>query len=548
MNLRRPGFAATSGTTTRLVFWLGLAIVGVFACWVRIRGLPSLFFSMDVSHPIAKALDILQGGSLPWRGEAVCFHFGALQTWFLVPILAISGRLRDAVVLNAVIHALGVLPMALAGRRLGGWTTGIVAAVFYACWPVLVLHPCEGAWTYQAPVFLALASMACARALTGGTRADVLAMSAAMACAVHFHPFALAPIVGVVVVAPRLVKIHDWKTLAAATALFVAILVPMIVDNAQTIFGERTNEGCSLIQATTGSTWQLVARSVLRVGLGWPRWAEIAVLLALPFGAVWLAVRRRPLEAGGLIVMWALAQFLAISVMAKVLEYMEPYHAAVLVPCLALALSWLVVGLPEAMFPRQGAWRAAAAFWTLPLLAFGAVRASDRAHDEGRPDPGQLEVIDRVDTAICQHAGANPVSIVLLADSNVVSMGEIVIFNADLWLRGAMPPEPADRAAPARPTYAVVTLREETWQDWGEGDSPESLLRLDTRGETVLEVLAFSDAATALSWLRRGCSLVEQWPGLDVSDLSKSLGGLAASEDFFDDPSLSQMEILCRAR
>ncbi len=518
----------------------------VFACWVRIQGLPSLFFSMDASHPISRAVDILQGTTFPWRGEAVCFHFGALQTWILVPILALSRRMEDAMVLNAVFHALGVVPMAVAGRRVGGRMTAVLAAAVYACWPLLVLHPCRGAWTYHAPLFLACAAMAAALALEGRSRVHVVVMAAAMACAIHFHPYALAPVAAAVVLVPRLARLHGWKTLVVGAVVGAAILAPMVVDNAQTMFGDRPNEGCSLVPPTPGPLLGLLLQSVLRVGIGWPVWAEVLVLLALPCGAAVLAARRAPLDPGGLVVLWALLGYAVVAIMAKILSYMAAYHAAVLVPVHALALAWLATRLfPAPAEPGVGRWAARAVpLLVAALLLAGAVRASSDALVNPRPGTGSMAVVAQVGEVIHQHRGAAATSVVLVSDAAVVSMGEVLIYNADLWLRGDRAPEPPPDERFASPAYAVVTLRDETWQAWGDAD--ERLLTLSPRDGITLAVLAYTDHKEALAGVRRMCGLLDAWPDLEISDLSRSLGGLALEEDYVGGQASSQVEVLCR--
>jgi hypothetical protein len=528
------------------VTWASVVLLLVFACWVRIQGLPSLFFTMDASHPISRAVDILQGGALPWRGEAVCFHFGALQTWIFVPILALSRRMEDAMVLNAVFHALGVVPMALAGRQVGGRMTAVLAAAVYACWPLLVLHPCRGAWTYHAPLFLACAVMAAALALEGRSRVHVVIMAVAMACAIHFHPYALAPVAAAVVLVPRLAKLHGWKILVVGAIAGAAILAPMVVDNAQTMFGDRPNEGCSLVPPTPGPLLGLLLQSVLRVGIGWPVWAEVLVLAALPCGAAVLVARRAPLDPGGLVVMWALLSYAVVAIMAKVLSYMAAYHAAVLVPVHALALAWLATRLFEASGDQRLARWAGRVVPLLmaALLGLGAIRASSDALVDPRPGTGSMAVVTQVVEAIHHHRGSSATSVVLVSDGAVVSMGEVLIYNADLWLRGdRVPPPPPDERF-ASPAYAVVTLRDEAWEAWGGTD--ERLLTLTPREGTTLAVLAYADHKEALAGVRRLCGLLDTWPELEISDLSRSLEGLALAEDYVGGPASSQVEILCR--
>lgn len=528
------------------VTWASVALLLGFACWVRIHGLPSLFFSMDASHPISRAVDILQGLTLPWRGEAVCFHFGVLQTWILVPILALSRRMEDAMVLNAVFHAMGVVPMAVAGGRAGGRVTAILAAALYACWPLLVLHPCRGAWTYHAPLFLACAAMAAVLALEGKSRVHVVIMAAAMACAVHFHPYALAPVAAAVVLLPRLLKLHGWKIFVVGAIVAAAILAPMVVDNAQTMFGDRPNEGCSLVPPTTGPIFALLLHSVLRVGLGWPVWVEVLVLLALPCGAAVLAARRAPLDTGSLVVLWAVLSYVVVAVMAKLLSYMAAYHAAVLVPVHALALAWLLSRLVVAPGSRglAGVAGRGAPLLVLPLLLVGAVRASSDALAEVRPGAGQMAVVERVGEVIHRHGGDRPTSVVLVSDAAEVAMGEVLIYNADLWLRRGRVEEPRPDERYAAPAYAVVTMRDETWEDWG--GATERILALSPREGITLAVLAYPDHREALVGVRRMCDLMDAWPQLEISDLSRSLGGLALAEDYVGGSATSQVEILCR--
>jgi hypothetical protein len=515
-----------------------LALVTAGACWLRIRGIDGAPLYMDNLHPPVRAVDILRGRMLPWRGEALGFHFGLLQTWLMVPLAAAASSLRQVWLANAVLHGLGTIPMGLAGQRIGGWGAGLAAAVLYACWPILVDHPVIGAWTYQAPLFVALAAWAAAHALERPSRLALFGLAAALAVALHMHPYALAPVLGGAVLLPRLVRLHGWGPLAGAAGVALLLLAPMLVDNAQSVvFGDRHDSDFELIEAAPEiGNLRLLRESVFEAGAGWPDAVAAGAMLGLPLALLALAAlpaRRRWEESGSWFTLWAVASYPVAAVIACILHYMRPSHGGPLLPLHALAVAWAPFAVAAAVAERRQwteRWRAQAVAGMAVVPLLGAAVLPGLAEPPYEPNLHRMAVLDPAAAAIHDHAAGEVFTLGVVNDAERTSGTEIAGWHADLWLRGARCAEfPVDvRNAPDTPTaYLAVSVTHEMWESWPGG---EVIFSADTGHDTELRVLAFPDSDRAITWLGGVCVLQDRWPDIRISDPERSLGGLAVAQ------------------
>ncbi len=530
-----------------------LAAVTALACWLRLRGVDGAPLYMDNLHPPLRAVDILRGRILPWRGEALGFHFGLLQTWIMVPLAAIAGSLRHVWLANAVLHGLGTIPMGLAGQRIGGWGAGLAAAVLYACWPILVDHPVIGAWTYHAPLFVALAAWAAAHALERPSRIALLGMAAALAVALHMHPYAMAAVLGGAVLLPRLVRVHGWRAIGGAVLLAGVLLTPMIVDNAQSVvLGDRHDSDFAIVEAAPEiGNARLLRESVLQVTTGWPDAVVVGVLAGLPptlLVLLALPARRRWEESGSWFVLWAVASYPVVAAIACVLHYMRPSHAGPLLPLHALALAWAPFAVAAGLAERRqwtDRWRAQAAAGVVVVPALLAVSLPLLSRPPYEPNLHRMAVFDPAAAAIHEHAAGRVLTIGVIHDAERTASTEIAGWHADLWLRGARCAESADevRNEPTMPlAYVAASVTHEMWATWGAGG--EVIFEADTGHDTELRVVAFDDSAAATAWLAGACGLRDRWPSLMISDPERSLGEIRVKQSPESGP-LPVLEAFC---
>ncbi len=535
--------------------WLILAAITAAALYLRLRDIGGTFLYMDNVHPPLRAVAVVRGELLPWRGEAVGFHFGMLQTWILVPLAAVAGSLSQLWVGSAVIHGLGAVPAGLAGRKLGGWPAGLVAALLYATWPMLVQHPQVGAWTYHAPVFTAIAAWAAAHALAGPSRVALLGLAAALAVAVHMHPFALAPALGVGVLTPRLLRVHGRSAVIQAVVLAALILAPMIVDNAQSVFGESGEESVDVIlQDAAVSHARLLQESVLAAGSGWPAWLSRMVLLGLllvPVVVLLQPARDRRDDPGPGMALWTASSYVAVAAIALILNYMRPSHAAPIFPLHGVALAWALLAVPAALARRITLTGGATALrW---VLAGGLALAIslpwlDAPSEARRDQLSHLAVMDQVNATIAARAGDAPLVLGLIADAAVASNGEPSAYHADLWLRGAACPRTHREVlntSPPPTAYVAATLTPAAWAAW-QG-TPQPILEAPSGAGAQLRVLPFDDIDAATSWMVAGCPLLDTWPGIGFGDAERTLGGLRTDREEGDKVT-GEFQALCAAR
>jgi hypothetical protein len=518
----------------RLGLWLGvlgLVVLTGLGTWARLAGMDQARMVMDALHPFLKALAIVRGDDLPWRGAGGDFRFGALQAWSMAPLVLAAASLRSLLSLYAVTHALAVPVIGLAGRRLGGWLTGLGAAGLYALWPVLLGHPHRGAQTYLAPVVLAAAVWVALRLLDPPPRASTrrgmglaALLGALLALAVHHHPYAIAVAAAAVVLLPWLVRRRGWKALLAMAVSGAVVLAPMVVDNIL-LLRERQASGAGnslvqdagMLQETMGSllhdaSLQSLGTLSMTTGI----WPMFLPLLALPL----LLLDRRKVSPVALpMVAWGTASWVMLLVAAKTLGYLQPYHLAVVLPLHLLLASWGVLGLLCRLpVPRRapfvqlrfvlgavvGLGLVGGTWWALRVEVRGPL-ATPPAHID------QLGVLEPAVTALRVDAGSQPRVLGVLAETSRTRIGDPIAYFMDQWLAG----EPDSSfllirpPAPGKPmVYVIADLDPVTWAAWP--DTPAAIWSQPLPGGTRAAVLSFGDVGSARRWLRGGCPLFDE--------------------------------------
>lgn len=511
-----------------LLFAVGTVGLLVLAAWLRLRPLDGALLDGDSFHVWDRAMDILGRGSLPWRGEGEGFHFGVIQAYLAVPLLAGADGLRDGIQANAVLHAMGVLLVALAGRRLAGPGAGLVAGMLYASWPQLVQLPAVGAWTYQAPLFVALALWAAGESLGGGRRWGAPVCGVALAVAASLHPFALAVALGGLAVLPWALRDRGVRPVLWAGLGFAVVIAPVAMDNAILRFTEPDRAAAySLVSAREAGVWDLLRDGPLEACQGWPRPLALAVmaspLLALVLGL--LPRTRRESPAATWPAIWLVAAGGALIAAGLALGYLRPYHWAVLAPLQALAPCVAVARWKDDL-PRPLAWGGT----VLILLALGLALPAVLRATAPPSAPGQLHLapVEQLSDAIARDAGGAPLALALLADTSRCAHGQVDAFHAQLELRGADVVRGVDEPRHARRRargYVVAELSPDTWSAVGH---PGSVLgEFETDQGTVLRGLALADVASAERWLAQFCP--DPPAGLELSRLRDSMGGMPGS-------------------
>ena len=518
--------------------WVALAAVTAVGCWLRLRTVEPAFLTQDGLHPTLRAIDILRREILPWRGEAVGFHFGMLQAWLMVPLAVVSGSLRQVWLVNAVVHGLGAVAICLAGRRLHGWGVGLVAAYVYSTWPILVYHPQGGAWTYHAPVLVALSLWAVTVALQRPSRWATWGLAAALATAIHMHPFALSVWLASLLLVPRLVRIQGRRRVLEAWLVAVIVLLPMLIDNAQTIFfNYPAATQVDLVEGGVRVDWALLLQTLVSLETGWPRGYFVLLYAGLVAGMIathprWWALRKA--DDGGLLVYWAVSSYAILLALASVLHYVRPPHAGPIAPIHALALVWAAAFLLESIAVRVPRWaRTALVAVTcavgIPLLAAMLLSSagSNRPTDgliESPPEEtslAHLTVLDRLGEAIRRDAGDDLFLLYQLVDREAFYDAQLTALHGDLFLRGV---RGVHRASAMRrvetPTlaYVVVSLTSKMLRGW-EGVPLPLITEYAGPGRTIA-VYRFGDIADALAWLDAGCEHLLLFPDVEIQDPS----------------------------
>ncbi len=540
---------------------LGLVVLTALGLWARLAGLDQARMVMDALHPFLRALAILRGDDLPWRGAGGDFRFGAGQTWSMVPVVAAAWDLRSMIGGYAVVHALGVPLLGLAGRRLGGWLTGLGAAGLYAVWPVLLGHPVRGAQTYLAPVLLAAAVLVALRLVTPPERPSSrgavglgLLLGALLALAVHHHPYAIAAAAGAVVLLPWILRRRGWRAMVAALVSGALVLAPMVVDNIlllrerqATGVGTSLVQDASMLQETLGSmlhsaTLQSLGTLSAHAGL----WPMFLPLLALP-----LVFPARRARAGLPLVAWCTASWVALLVVARTLGYLQPYHLAVVLPLHALLSAWGVAGLLARLpVPRTTPFPQLrfALGVALGLGVIGGTALALRSEVEGplaapAAHLDQLGIIEPAVDALRADAQERPRVLGVLAETRVSRIGDPIAYFMEQWLAGEpdasflliRPPEPG------RPmVYLVADLSPETWAAWPHTELP--VWSLDLPGGSRAGLLSFGHVADARRWLRAGCSLVHD-RGLRLASPWEGMAFMAQDSHPFHEDLVSWVKV-----
>jgi hypothetical protein len=540
---------------------LGLVVLTALGLWARLAGLDQARMVMDALHPFLRALAILRGDDLPWRGAGGDFRFGAGQTWSMVPVVAAAWDLRSMIGGYAVVHALGVPLLGLAGRRLGGWLTGLGAAGLYAIWPVLLGHPVRGAQTYLAPVLLAAAVLVALRLVTPPERPSSrgavglgLLLGALLALAVHHHPYAIAAAAGAVVLLPWILRRRGWRAMVAALVSGALVLAPMVVDNIlllrerqATGVGTSLVQDASMLQETLGSmlhsaTLQSLGTLSAHAGL----WPMFLPLLALP-----LVFPARRARAGLPLVAWGTASWVALLVVARTLGYLQPYHLAVVLPLHALLSAWGVAGLLARLpVPRTTPFPQLrfALGVALGLGVIGGTALALRSEVEGplaapAAHLDQLGIIEPAVDALRADAQERPRVLGVLAETRVSRIGDPIAYFMEQWLAGEpdasflliRPPEPG------RPmVYLVADLSPETWAAWPHTELP--VWSLDLPGGSRAGLLSFGHVADARRWLRAGCSLVHD-RGLRLASPWEGMAFMAQDSHPFHEDLVSWVKV-----
>ncbi len=476
-------------------------------------------------------------------------------------MVAAAWDLRSMIGGYAVVHALGVPLLGLAGRRLGGWLTGLGAAGLYAIWPVLLGHPVRGAQTYLAPVLLAAAVLVALRLVTPPERPSSrgavglgLLLGALLALAVHHHPYAIAAAAGAVVLLPWILRRRGWRAMVAALVSGALVLAPMVVDNIlllrerqATGVGTSLVQDASMLQETLGSmlhsaTLQSLGTLSAHAGL----WPMFLPLLALP-----LVFPARRARAGLPLVAWCTASWVALLVVARTLGYLQPYHLAVVLPLHALLSAWGVAGLLARLpVPRTTPFPQLrfALGVALGLGVIGGTALALRSEVEGplaapAAHLDQLGIIEPAVDALRADAQERPRVLGVLAETRVSRIGDPIAYFMEQWLAGEpdasflliRPPEPG------RPkVYLVADLSPETWAAWPHTELP--VWSLDLPGGSRAGLLSFGHVADARRWLRAGCSLVHD-RGLRLASPWEGMAFMAQDSHPFHEDLVSWVKV-----
>jgi hypothetical protein len=511
----------------------GTVAITAVAIWLRLLPLDGAVLDGDSFHVWERGLAVLGGGPLPWRGEGEGFHYGAAQVYLTLPLLAAAGGLRGAIAATAVLHGLGTVPLALAGRRLGSPALGLVAALLYASWPMLAAHPAAGSNCYLAPPLVAIAVWAVVRSLDGAGSWAAATAGASLALAVAMHPFALATAGGALVLTPWVVRVGGRRSALWGGVVFVAVAAPMVADNALLRLAEPERAASYALIGEAG-WWGLLVTGPLEACWGWPRPLALAVLASplAALAALASSTVRRAAGPGPALVAWALASAALLLSAGLFLRYLRPYHLGVVAPLLLLACGWaLTTAIGGLIRPRPAL---AAVGWC--GLALGLLASLPATVVALRPpdSPGQLHLasVEEAATAIAGDAAGRTVALALVADTASCAHGQLGAYQAQLRMGGVdviggtEAPSHARRLARA---YVIAEMEPAAWSAWGT--SGVALVERTTGEGTTLRVLAFRDVATAERWLIRGCPLLPDHPDLRISRLRRSLGGMPGSDE-----------------
>ncbi|MDP7110575.1 MAG: hypothetical protein QGH45_01360, partial [Myxococcota bacterium] len=354
---------------------------------------------------------------------------------------------------------------------------------------------------------------------------------AALALAVAMHPFALATAAGVLAIAPWILRSEGRRTALWGGAVFALVAAPMVADNALLRLAEPERAASYALIGDAG-LWGLFATGPLEACWGWPRPLALAVL-ALPIAALACLARARVRRASGpgpALLAWALASLALLLTAGLVLRYLRPYHLGVVAPLLLLACGWALAAALRAPYQPRPTLAAFAWGGLATLLLASLPSAVAALRPPGSPGQLRLATVEEVATAIAGDADGRAVALALVADTASCAHGQIGAYEAQLQMGGTEVIGGTDTPAHARrraPAYVIAEMTPANWSVWGT--SGDVLVERGTDDGTTLRALAFRDVATAERWLARGCPLLPELPGLRISRLRRSLGGMPGS-------------------
>jgi hypothetical protein len=507
---------------------------------------------MDALHPYIGALQITEGVRWPWRGVGSDFHFGALQAWVSVPLVAFADTSAEVLARNAVFHALGVLPMAWAGWRLSGWGTAFFAASCYAAWPILVGHPIHGAYSYQAPVFVALSVAFGAEACVRPKRAWLIATAVSLGIAVSLHPIALTVAIAALLALPLLREHYKRTDVLWATATGALACSPWLVDNVlhalqRSASGAvRTPQDPSMLELPVT---QLLYDALSQTVSGWAPITTAACLAAPALCVVaGLSARGHRLETGvKLVTTWTVGALLAFVSLVGLMNYVQPYHWAVCLPLLFIAAPmscdvicyrWaprLPAALGVAVGLASGGWAIATTHNQLPHLTFS-----------GPPNVEQRAIVQAASDAITAHAEGATRTFAVLTDATGNTRGEPVALFLEQWLANEGDDKfPTTWVGDGPQAYVLASLSSTQWAQWAKPRVPVPWSTPAGPGHQI-RLLAFPTTADAAQWLASGCGLLQRWPSLLVQGPQEGLGGLRGAPNGAD-PRLLDWARFCPA-
>ncbi len=557
---------------------LAIAIQGLF---LRLRNLDESIVVMDTLHPFLRAMPIARGVGLPWQGVGVNFRFGVLQAYLNAPLVALAHGLRDLFYLNAVVHGSAVLFLGLAGHRMGGWASGLLAAALYATWPVLVEHSHYSAYTYKAPVLLAGAAWVMLVFLEstkefgkgaeawaervaqvvfrsnspgrGGSRGRLswaLVLVVLLAVAINVHPYAAAVALAAAFLMFAFQKKLPLVRPLPCLVLGMVLISPMLLDNAVLLWNKATaGESLSLVQDSTMAAQSLLfllKNAALQAGTGWPPWLVVGAWLA-PTSSIVLVCStwRRGPTPQNLVVYWYLLSFSLLLSMAWLMGYLQPYHLAVLLPLHILVGSWgLVTLLSKALVLVSNSawlvlrWVVGALAVVLPLSLASPARNGPAVVDESR-----LATVERVVVAIRLYAGNRPRTLAMLAEAPQATLGDPIAYFMEQWLAGdpdALFPARLEDGQPM--AFLVADLTRETWASMKS--TPSALLVESTSHASILKLLPFHDILDARRWFTENCA-EQSMKGVRVFGPMEGVGGVAGLPEN-PDTSLLEWALPCQ--
>jgi len=531
--------------------------VAVWAASFRLNALDSVRLHMDALHPYIGALQITEGIHFPWRGVGSDFRFGALHAWLSVPLVAFADTSEQVLTRNGVLHALGVFPLAWAGWRCSGWGTAFFAGSCYAAWPILVSHPIHGAYSYQAPVFIAFAIAFAVEATLQPNRRWLVATFIALAGAVSLHPIALPIAIGAAISLFLFRTLYQISDIQWAVGAGLVCVSPWLIDNLLLV-AERAEAGINATPQDPSMAHQSVV-SLMHDALsqtisGWPSWTLVICLLAPLSAAVLLATKpwrgpeSSPAQTGSkLFSTWTVLALIGLFLFVGLLDYVQPYHWAVWLP-LCFLLMPMNIGLLTRRWLGSKAGPAGILFGLLSSLWMLTTTQGQLVHltFAGPPNVEQRGVIHAASKAVSEQSQGATRTFAVLTDATGNTRGEPIALFFEQWLSGEGDDNfPTTWKADGPQAFVLASLSTAQWAAWGNPAVPVPWSTPSGPGQQI-RLLAFPSTVEAATWLSIGCALKTRWPTLLVQGPQEGLGGLKGARDGAD-PRLIEWARLCAA-